>query len=645
MDETLQSVPGVKTSAIMPPIGKDWNDLVQIWRHDDLSALFAKNRREFEHNAALATAAFPGEYARLYIEFYERDPGLFEFGGCLYYGRRKPAKKQDEKPTITVEKCGNFVLKVDHFQRRDETPDYPEFRPTLKVKPAKGPETIFTARARELSTPSNMTAIFLERSCCHWQGGNEPTAALLEKIVNAKAPVVRQMESIGLDAATGCYVFPTFMIDRSGKAVFPDKRGMFQATRSDFLRPWKDPELHAIHPELGGDHAREIYDLIIQAYGFERGAVAVVWIFLSWFVAAIKKELGYFPFLSLFGDAGAGKTGLIKILNALQCIQEEGLPIASTSTRKGGERKLSQRSGLFIALLEATVDPNGKSKAFDFDRLLTLFNENALGVSAKFSNDRSTVQLPFQSSLCFVQNVEPFSTRPQRERVISLRFKKSDLTPATRAAFLKLSAITPGRLASFFISVMKHRTVIETDWLTEYHKAYSELSAILSDGQGPDDLPDPRLCGNYALILAFHRLLMQVINHPALDLKPAVSRLLLLKQKQVNRRDETIADFFFSIIFDLKESDQESGLWYHLKTEDDKLFLYLPGALSSIEKSKHTLKAQLKDVQAALKEHPAYLNSNQPHRFRSNMFVSIQKAYVFDSEKLVGDGVELSDLD
>ena len=68
-----------------------------------------------------------------------------------------------------------------------------------------------------------------------------------------------------------------------------------------------------------------------------------------------------------------------------------------------------------------------------------------------------------------------------------------------------------------------------------------------------------------------------------------------------------------------------------------ELWIYLKGAWHEAEDKKYPIRASLREVQAALREHPAYKDSHRAHRFRNGATVETKKAWVFDTNKIAGD--------
>jgi len=600
--------------AILPTYG-DWNDFLLSGTKDDVKNGFKAKRKEFEFNATLALSNSANEYAYNYAEYYLRPPGLFVFDKCYYHSTLTSAKQ----PELKTQRVSNFTVNVDHYQLDTTNPDEPVNRYALKIKPKKGRTVSCTVSANDLSSPASLTTMFLQRARVVWKGEKSPALSLAEKITNANAPVVRQLDSTGYDTESECYIFKDFMIDPKGDMFLPDKKNFFKLAGDSYVRPAQYPN---IKPYKNVD-PKEIWNLIYQAWG-NRGATAIAWAVASFFVNQIKARIGFFPFLSLYGDTQTGKTGLTILLNACQCLDNEGLPMRRFNTDKGVIRKIAQRSGLFCALLEGS---RGDNKILvDDDGILTLYNVNPLQVRAEKSNDIRTKETPFQSSLMFVQNNEPFTTKAQKERVISVKFDKENLTNKTLESYDKIMDIPITEIAHFFPCLMKHRVMIEDSWYQKWRE-YKKLLKTIGDARNTE---------NHALVLTFHDLLCDALNIKH-DLKVYIQDIGKKKHYECSRRDTSIADHFFEQLgllsskarSECSEYDKENGVFY----------LNLPRALKSmdIENIRTALVDKLHD---ALKSHPSFIENKKCVRLQNesekdkNGRAKQKRVWVFNISKM-----------
>ena len=592
----------------------DWNDFLKA--HGGRAAeAFKEALPEMECRAKLLLAETAQEYADIWFAFYGRPPFLFEFGRKYWWGVF--GKKELETRNVS-----NFVLETDHFQLDTSSPDNPVYRYFLKVSPAAGQPKLCSMAGTDLASPNAIRSAFLENACAVWKGDQGPSLALTSKIVDSGAPVVRQVHVLGHDRESGCLVFSDFAVDRDGKVHSPDGKGFFRLGRREILRPppIESDRDRTIRPKKG-ESMKRIYELLNAAWP-DNGPLALAFWVASWFAYAVKPELGFFPFLSLWGDTQTGKSGLARRLNAMQCWDSEGLPMTKLNTGKGEIRDLAKKSSMCIPLLEGNKE---EKMRFDLNSLLTLFNAgNPLQVRAKKSNDLATRVTEFQATLCFVQNKEPFQTKAQMERVVSSRmFVSKDLTDSSIVAFRELLRIPGRELGQAYLEVMSRRREVEAGWYAEYIRARDEIMQAV---------PDNRIAEVHGLVLAFHRYAEKFFGAKN-DLTIFLVSLATRKQRKCNHREATEADMFFESLDTVDPKTAEK----YAHVVDGKFFVNLPEALRSLEGN--GFKFYKQPLMEALRDHPAYLVSNWSHRATWDYvgLVAVtenKKCWVFDVAKL-----------
>lgn len=79
--------------------------------------------------------------------------------------------------------------------------------------------------------------------------------------------------------------------------------------------------------------------------------------------------------------------------------------MTKADTLKGLTRKLSQKNSLFVGLSEINKDENSR---MPIDSVLSWYDGSPLGTRAAFTGGKETVEIPFEGSVLFAQNNEPF---------------------------------------------------------------------------------------------------------------------------------------------------------------------------------------------------------------------------------------------
>jgi len=585
----------------------DSNDLLRSRAPGKAREAFDAAIPEMKCRARLALAEKAQDYAEIFYDFYGFPPGLFEFQKSYWFSGVM-------KDQVYAQRVSNFTCAVDHYALDASNPENPVNKYHLCVKPVDGKPTYCTITGPELTHPWSLRSALLTYARALWEGEAKATMSLASRIIQAKSPVVRQVHVLGHDEASNCVVFRDFLIDPDGKMLEPDAKGFFRASRKEFLGP---PKFQTVLPKSGESLSR-IYQLINGAWP-NNGALAIAFAVASWFVWTVKPTLGFFPFLSLHGDPQTGKSYLVRRLNAMQALDEEGLPMTKLNTGKGEIRQLAQRSGLFKALLEGN---KAETLRFDLETILTLYNAgNPLQVRAIRDNGLGTLLTQFQSSLIFVQNKEPFKSKAQMERVVSSApFKVDDINGSSTDAFRAVQRIPIREMAWCYVETMRHRRDIEAEWYEGYVRARNEIL---------DAVPDNRIAENHGLMLCFHRIAEKIFG-AKLDLRPFLTALAERKHRQCNHRQANLADHFFEAVDEIAPKTSKEFVCL----DDGKMYVRMALALKSLDGNGYKFYAA--QLYQELKEHPAFVTSNVNKRayWGEEMTDSVQKVWIFDANKL-----------
>ncbi len=584
----------------------DFNDLLRGLGSEEARRFIDANMPALMDRAALHGARSAQEYGQLFHQQRGFPAGLFGLDGQMFYSSLEGKGEQRHVATHYV---GNFECSVVHYVRNHDE-QATGFCIVLRSSATCALREPVVLTPQALSRPELLTAALLNFGV-HWQGGRAPTHAFAKKLALAKAPVVRQLPVLGFDQQSDSYVFPEFAIGPDGAVSRSDARGII-TVGAHLMRPFGAPAALP-RPGLG---FKVLHERMVGAWGLH-GAVCVAWCVASWFSNQIRESIGFFPFLSLYGDTQTGKTRLVRLLNAMQCIDEEGLAMRRVNTAKGEIRALAQRSGLFKALLEW---PTGKQQPrFDLSSILTLYNKGAsLQLRAVKSMDSQTSGYPFLGALAFVQNVEPFRQKSEKERVISLCFRSNMITAHTRAAFDSVAFLPVQEVGHVLWEVLAERRFIETEWRRRFDDLFPTFYA---------DVPSQRVAENHALVLVFHDLIAERFK---LDCCIAAHMVELAKKKhdQCSKGEEGLAEYFLDLLLD-REGKMNDPDWLFLSQDKGVLRFHLGRAVNQLRGEGHAL-PHVAELQEVLKAHEACLHTHKTARFDGK----IRRAWVFDLAKL-----------
>ncbi|MCF7970825.1 MAG: toprim domain-containing protein [Methylococcaceae bacterium] len=561
---------GINFSVQLPPIGKDWNDLL-------ISGALGADKQAStlalcEWRGALAMAKNALDYFEIFSKQKPYNNAFFEFNQQTYKGTFKAGENEGDQPTEhKVMRMLDCVLNIA-YSIEDASLQY-ESRLSHIINAVSSREGINTLRFKgaDFSALNDFKSKLLQYRLLFFGSGSDLTY-FAEYLFQKKPIKVRECQSLGYDPLSGCYVLNKFLYDKDGKHYAIDKDGYFHN--------------HKLKPFSGQDKSITRIDMVdvakfIQAlhgaYG-DKGLLALGFWVSTTFSHVIFKEFGFFPFMSFHGDPHCGKSDLTTTLNRCFFIDSEGLAMSSGNTKKGELRTISQKSSMVTAMLEGRKN----SVRFDYDSILPLYNRNSLQVRAQTTNDNQVHDLKFTGALAFVQNVEQFISKPAKERVVSIHFTHDGLDD-TYDAWQHLKTYSPEQLAGIGHFILRNRTYFEKEINKEINETANYLRA---QGVGID-----RIAKNHAVAYAGASLLMELTKPAIKDnfinftLQAAMSKI------ETARSELLLADHFMEFI----ESFSNKQGVYH---DDFFLIVHMPTAITSTNEAwnKSELLEQLKLV-------------------------------------------------
>ena len=474
---------GIRTAFAFPPKGSDWNDL--LLQGDLTPERAQKTLDKALWRGELFGAESAVECFRVWHD--KKATPLFEYQGEYWAG-----KMGDGGPE--VRRVAYFTLEPEVVIVRRSTGD-PEHSLRAVLRDGRRAFPI-TLSGKELSSVKDFKAAVRTRAWGNWLGAQPDLDSLATQLDAARPPIVHELQVLGWDEESDCYFFPDIAYTPSGRAVTPDARGYFAISgvpmryRLTVSRNEKPivPDGPERLPEVLRGLWKAFGPLALTVLGF-----AAASLFANQFAA--RPSSRFFPFLSLYGPAGTGKTSMLLLLNRfLGRDVGEGLSLNSVDTAKGTTREIARVSNLPIALLEMD---RLKAARFEMLRLLPLFNRGALQLRAVKSHDLTTNETGFLGALIFAQNDEPFLGEPQKSRVVSLGFLEK-LAGERLQANKDLLGMPYGALAAFRHQILSHRD--EAQKLL--FDAYEEFEGRLAG----DGINNARVAQTHAVVMAGVRL-------------------------------------------------------------------------------------------------------------------------------------------
>ncbi len=387
-----------------------------------------------------------------------------------------------------------------------------------------------------------------------------------------KAEAITQL---GYQPASGNYCFSDAIITRKNQMFYPDKLGIVDTGADNkYYLPagsFTNQNNEAYRSQRrfafkeGAMDFEKWAGLIQKAYGLN-GAIGVSFVILALFRDYVMRETGFFPFLFLFGDQGAGKSNFINFFLRLFGEPGNGISLLN-STDKGFSRSLTQRKNALYYLKEYTNAIDRKT----VDIFKTGY-DGELYTMAQKSNDTKTVTLEI-SSACMVDGNElPTSAAALFSRMIVLHFESNKFTDESTQAYKSLLNNRDRGFGQVTREIHQHRKNFEKSFCTVFENIFEELKTNKANGLSVSD----RQFRHMALILSPIKILDQCLTFPISysDFSEKVIQSFKIQEELSNEiKDVTI--FWESIAFKISGRHPEIKENVHYQKDVLKEVLYL----------------------------------------------------------------------
>ncbi|RMQ48783.1 Phage protein [Pseudomonas cichorii] len=327
-----------------------------------------------------------------------------------------------------------------------------------------------------IGDPRSFAKSLLERTPGgNFEGGEKVLAMLRSKWLD-NALVVRTLPFVGYDAASKTYCYQKFGY-HNGREYLANKHGYLEVGKTGLKT-----SLNSLVIVRGSAFDPSWFSDFLAVHHLN-GLAALSWWTATLFAQQIRTKQESWPFLELTGDAGAGKSSLLRFLwRLLGRSNYEGIkPNSDGASAIGLTRALSQVSNLPVVLIESdsqTVDAQGRTvvSQYNWEKWKTLFDHNAtlrtVGVKTS-SND--TDSLIFLATLCIAQNASVEGTEAILTRISHFHATRAHHTPALKVLAMRLNAMPVEQLAGY----LGHCIGQESAWLQRYFDAFAEYEQRL----------------------------------------------------------------------------------------------------------------------------------------------------------------------
>ncbi|MDI3355716.1 toprim domain-containing protein [Pseudomonas sp. UYIF39] len=461
----------------------DWNDLHQRWGFiDDLDA---RRRRidadleETRHHGALLIAESASEKAMLMYTWREREEFHFGFDSRLYWWKldiskfnnamqaletsdnheeqllnEKAMREKALRMSGCVVEIANCYPQALYFQRNEITDESWYFFRVDFPHDGGSVKNTFTGGQVAAASEFKKRLLGMAAGAVFTGSGQQLDKIMKDQLFAIKT--VQTIDFVGYSKEYGCYVYGDVAI-KDGQVVDVNDEEFFEfgklrlktLQRAVPVRIQRDPK----------EYSDEWAKLLWTCFGAQ-GVVALTFWFGSLFAEQIRARYQSFPFLEATGEAGAGKTTLLNLLwKLLGRAGYEGFD-PSKSTKAGRSRLMGQVSGMPVVLLESDRSGDDKSHAknFEWDELKDYFGGGTLATKGVKTAGNETYEPPFRGTIAISQNAPVIASEAIMTRIVKLHFVRPNVTPESRTAADRLTALDGNQLSHFLLQAVKRET-------------------------------------------------------------------------------------------------------------------------------------------------------------------------------------------
>lgn len=473
--------------------------------------------------------------------------GYFKKNSCYYF------QVADRKGNFSDVRVSNFLLE-SLYNLTDGTNDSIRI---IKLQRSTGEIDLIEVRSSETSLNTFETILKTKR--CTFKGDNFQLKTIFEDIMNKEKNAVK-INNLGWQPEYNIYAFADSIITPENEVLKVNGLGIVEYGENVFYLPafsdanLKDDSYQNDRMIIYQESDISFYDwskLIYDTFG-NNGIIAIQYTVLSLFRDIVYNELGFFPFLFLFGGFGSGKTSLVKNILGLFGKIKDGIDLGNT-TVPGLSRELSQRVNGIFYLKEFTLDNS------EIANRVILTGYDGVGRTTGEANTGNTTKKHSpKSGMFFDGNYLPIQKDAVFSRLIVLIFEYDKFTEAQKENFNTLESYVKQGLGQILKEILKYREDFRKQMKTTYFDYLKELDDI----KELKSLPD-RLKNHISLIITAYKVLEKKLNF-GFDWEILVKEIIEYTQKQNDFLQEIkdVSIFWQSFDYAIKKGYIEDGKQY-----------------------------------------------------------------------------------
>ena len=446
------------------------------------------------------------------IDIFERQNGFF-IQDSSYWIIQRGKGKSYELPV------SNFAMEIlFHFDD-----DSKNTRRLIKLQRDTGCISIVEVQDNETS-PDRFEVILKSKKCTFF--GNAYTLKRIFKYCMDNELTAKQVTMLGYNPDGNFYALSDSILYKNEVYRVNDLGVVRIGDTTYYLPAWSSSNrentdyldlrrFRYIEGNMGFDAWAK---LVYEAYGFN-GAVGIMFLINCLFRDIVFKQINFFPYLFLFGEAGVGKTTFIDILLRIFGDKYPGVSIKG-STTKAISRSTSQKKNAMLYLKEYD-----NTITNDLENAFKNFYDGGAYSTAQTSNDNKTHTWLVHSGIILDGNALPTKSSPYFDRNIILTFEANKFTKESTAAFFSLKSKFDEGFGLVLRQILSHRDYYQERLKMAFDRLYNQIKGYESEFEG-EKFPGVELFYNGVNL---SKLPDRTINHMAFLLTPFLALNKVLK--------------------------------------------------------------------------------------------------------------------
>jgi len=206
------------------------------------------------------------------------------------------------------------------------------------------------------------------------------------------------------------------------------------------------------------------------------GSIGILFLILSVFWDIVFDQVGFFPFLFLFGAYGTGKTTMVEFLLRVFGQDYKGIPL-NNATPVALSRTIASRNNTISYLKEYTPESDEANK----DLILTAYDGSGRATGIK-SNDNKTRVAAVKSALIFDGNHLPNQNTAILSRMVLVNFENNSFSEKQRKAYNELQEIQNLGFGVVLTDILQHREYFKKHFKNTFTQNVQEVrKSVKSD--------------------------------------------------------------------------------------------------------------------------------------------------------------------